>query len=210
VLFSLSPQEAVGRWSTAAIHDTVAAIARQPQYATPLRRSLFGRALAFVIDWFSDVIRLFHGSREFRLVVIAATALVVLAVVGRIVISRQLDVLGRRGDGRGGTVRGAPRDFWAISREFAAGADYAAACHALYAAVIDGLARNGSVKFHSSKTSGDYVLELRRNGSPAVQNFRTFARLFDRSVYGTTTADRDDYERLMRAAESAASIQTAA
>ena len=210
MLLSLSPQDAVGRWSTAAIHDTVAAIARQPQYATPLRRSLLGRALAYAIDWFGDVIRLFHGSREFRLVVIAATALVVRAVVGRIVISRQLDVVGRRGGGGGGAARGAPRDFWAMSRGLAAAGDYAAACHALYAAVIDALARNGSVKFHSSKTSGDYVWELRRNGSPAVQSFRSFARLFDRAVYGTASADHGDYERLVQAAESAASIQTAA
>ena len=205
----LSPQQAVGRWSTAEIHDTVAAIARQPQYATPLRQSLFGRALAYVIDWLSDLIRLFHGSREFRLVVIAATALVVLAVVGRIVISRQLDVLGRR-EGRGGTARGERRDFWAMSRELAAAGDYTGACHALYAAVIDALARSGSVKFHSSKTSGDYLSELRRNGSPAVQSFRAFARLFDRVVYGAASAAGDDYERLVRAAESATSIRTAA
>jgi hypothetical protein len=208
-VFLLSPQEAVGRWSTAQIHDTVAAIARQPQYATPLRRSLFGRALSYVIEWFTDLIRLFNGSRDFRLVVIAATALVVLAVVGRILISRQLDVFGRR-EGRGGTVRSERRDFWAISRELATAADYTGACHALYAAVIDELARNGSVKFHPSKTSGDYARDLSRNGSSAVQNFRAFARQFDRVVYGTASADRDDYEQLARAAEGATSIRTAA
>ena len=203
-----SPQ-AVGRWSTAEIHDTVAAIARQPAYATPLRRSLLGRAITFLANRFTDLLGLLNGSREFRWMAIIATVLVVLAVVGRIVISRQLDVLGRR-DGRRARMSSERRDFWALSRELATAEDFTGACHALYAAVIDSLARSGTVKFHSSKTSGDYARELRRHGSPVLQNFRAFARQFDRIVYGASTADRDDYDRLARAAELATSISNAA
>jgi hypothetical protein len=207
-MLGLIPQ-AVGRWSTAEIHDTVAAIARQPAYATPLRRSLLGRALAWLVNRFTDLLALLNGSREFRWVAIIATILVVLAVVGRIVVSRQLDVLGKR-EGRGARMGSERRDYWAMSRELAAGGDFVGACHALYAAVIDTLVRGGAVKFHSSKTSGDYTRELRRHGSPALQSFRAFARQFDRIVYGASTADRDDYERLMRAAEEATSIRNAA
>jgi hypothetical protein len=199
----------VGRWSTAEIHDTVAAIARQPAYATPLRRSLLGRALSFLVNRFVDLLGLLNGSREFRWIAIVATLLIVLAVAGRIVISRQLDVLGRR-QGRGSRMSSAGKDYWAMSTELAAAGDYVGACHALYAAVIDSLARSGAVKFHASKTSGDYARELRRHGSPAVQSFRAFARQFDRIVYGMSLADRDEYERLARAAEQVTSARKAA
>ena len=132
-----------------------------------------------------------------------------LAVVGRIFVSRQLDVLGRR-DGRGARLSGDRGDYWALSHELSAAGDFVGACHALYAAVVDTLARGGAVKFHSSKTSGDYARELRRNGSPAFQSFRAFARQFDRVVYGAASADREDYERLARAAEQATVVRSAA
>ena len=120
----VSPQ-AIGRWSTAEIHDTVAAIARQPAYATPLRRSLLGRALVDLADqsirrsarpaqWLARVsVDGDHrdgSDRRGR-------------VVGRIVISRQVDVLGR-GDGRRARLSSERRDFWAMSRELAAAEDY--------------------------------------------------------------------------------------
>jgi uncharacterized protein DUF4129 len=170
---------------------------------------LLGRALTFLVNRFADLLTLLNGSREFRWIAIVATILVVLAVVGRIVVSRQLDVLGKR-DGRGARLSGDRRDYWALSRELSAAEDYVGACHALYAAVIDTLARGGAVKFHSSKTSGDYARELRRNGSQALQNFRAFARQFDRVVYGAASADRGDYERLARAAEQATAVRNAA
>ena len=170
---------------------------------------MLGRALRFLIDRFADLLALLNGSREFRWIAIVATILVVLAVVGRIVVSRQLDVLGRR-DGRGARLSGERRDYWAVSRELSAAEDFVGACHALYAAVVDSLSRAGAVKFHSSKTSGDYARELRRNGSPALQSFRAFARQFDRVVYGAATADREDYEQLARAAEQTTSVRSAA
>jgi len=201
--------QAVGRWSTAEIHDTVAAIARQPAYATPLRRSLLGRAVTFLINRFADLVALLNGSREFRWMAIIATILVVLAVAGRIVISRQLDVFGKRA-GRGARLISERRDYWTLSRELATAGDFAGACHALYAAVIQTLARDGSLDVHSSKTSGDYARELRRHESPALQSFRTFARQFDRIVYGTSSVAAEDYERLARAAESVTPTRNAA
>jgi len=36
-------QQVIGGWTARQIHDTVAAIARQPEYAVPVRRSLLGR-----------------------------------------------------------------------------------------------------------------------------------------------------------------------
>jgi len=203
------PPQAIGQWSTAQIHDTVAAIARQPAYSVPLRRSLLGRAFAYLIERFTDLLALLHGSRDFRVVVIVATALIVLAVVGRVVIARQLDIVGGRAGGSRNSI-GERRDHWALSRELAASGDYTAACHALYAAVIDTLARNGDIKFHASKTAGDYAREMRRRGSPAIQNFRAFARHFDRVVYGSTSVDASEYARLAQAAEIISSVRSAA
>jgi len=202
--------QAVGQWSTSAIHDTVAAIARQPEYATPLRRSLLGRAFGYLLEKLGDLLALFRGSRDFRIVAIAAVALIVLAIAGRIIVARQLDVANKRAGLRSGIGRGEKRDHWVRSRELAANGDYAGASHALYAAVIDTLVRSGAIKFHASKTSGDYARELRRRGSPAVQDFRAFARHFDRAVYGTAEVDADDYARLTEMAQQLSSARTAA
>lgn len=201
--------QVVGRWSTAEIHDTVAAIARQPAYATPLRRSLLGRALSFLFNRFADLVALLNGSREFRWAAIVATILIVLAVAGRVIVSRQLDVFGNRAAGRA-RLSSERRDYWTLSTDLAAAGDFTGACHALYAAVIETLARDGSVKFHASKTSGDYGHELRRRDSPAFQSFRTFARQFDRIVYGASSATADDYELLARAAKSVTPTRNAA
>jgi hypothetical protein len=201
--------QSVGRWSTAEIHDTVAAIARQPAYATPLRKSLLGRALAYLVARFGDLLDLMHGSGNFRIVAVAAVALIALAIVGRIVVARQLDVMARRA-GASREVTGGRRDYWNLSRELAAAGEYDAASHAVYAAVIDALSRSGAVTFHSSKTSGDYARELRRRGSPAFQDFRTFGRLFDRIVYGAPSVNRETYAELARAAQSVPSVRDAA
>jgi hypothetical protein len=204
------PVQTVGQWTTAQIHDTVAAIARQPAYAVPLRRSILGRAIGFLFDRLSDLLELIKGSRDFRFVVIAAAGLVVLAVAGRIVIARQSDIsAGRGGRGLRG-ARGEYQDPWAFARELASSHDYLGASHALYAAVVDTLTRGGAIKFHTSKTSGDYTRELRWRGSPAFDDFRAFARQFDRTVYGSTLVNADDYERLARVAERAASTRAAA
>jgi hypothetical protein len=202
-------QQAVGRWSTAEIHDTVAAIARQPAYAVPLRRSLLGRALAYLINRFGDLLDLLHGSRDFRLVAIASVVVIVLAIAGRVLISRQLDVAGRSaGRIRGGV--GEQRDYWLLANELSATGDHVGACHALYAAVVETLVRRGDIKFHSSKTSGDYARELRRRGSPSFQSFLAFARQFDRVVYGRATVDREDFAGLLHAANLVSSIRSAA
>jgi hypothetical protein len=174
-----------------------------------LRRSLLGRALAYLVDRFADLLELARGSRDFRLVAIASVVVIVLAIAGRVLISRQLDIAGRR-PGRSHGAAGERRDYWILANELAAAGDHIGACHALYAAIVDTLVRRGEVKFHSSKTAGDYARELRRRGSPAFQSFLAFARQFDRVVYGRVTVDGDDFASLSRAAELVSSVRSAA
>ena len=194
-------QQSIGDWTTRAIHDTVDAIARQPAYAVPLRRSLLGRAFGWLLERFADLIELFRGSRDLRIAAIVAAALILFAIVGRIVVARQIDTVRRRGAFGADFGTGERRDFWNLARELAADGDHVAASHALYAAVIDSLARSGAITFHSSKTSGDYARELVRRGAANASEFRVFARHFDRVVYGAVTVNSDDYARLFSMAE---------
>ena len=203
-------QQSIGEWTTRAIHDTVDAIARQPEYAVPLRRSLLGRAFGWLIERFAELIELFRGSRDLRIAAIVAAALILFAIIGRIVVARQIDTVRRRAVFGADFGKGERRDYWNLARELAATGDHVAASHALYAAVIDTLARSGAITFHSSKTSGDYARELFRRGVTNASEFRAFARNFDRVVYGAATVGADDYGRLSAMAEKVVVTRSAA
>ena len=203
-------QQSIGEWTTRAIHDTVDVIARQPAYAVPLRRSLLGRLFGWLLERFADLIQLFRGSRDLRIAAIVAAALILVAIIGRIVVARQIDTVRRRGAFAADFGKGERRDFWKLARELAAKGDHVAASHALYAAVIDSLARTGAITFHSSKTSGDYARELFRRGAANATEFRAFARYFDRVVYGAGTVAADDYARLSDIAERLVVARSAA
>jgi hypothetical protein len=203
-------QQRIGPWTTGAIHDTVHAIASQRVYAVPLRRSIFGRIITWLLDRLGEILELARGKHDLRIAVIVAVALVLLAIIGRIIIAKQIDIV-RRGAGFGADFgTGQRRDFWKLSRDLAATGDHVGASHALYAAVIDGLTRSGAITFHSSKTSGDYGRELSRRGSANAKQFRAFAREFDGIVYGAATVSADEYARLADMAQALVVARAAA
>jgi hypothetical protein len=187
------------QWTPAQVHDTVAAIVSQADFGGG-RQSLLGRFIRFLAERLSEFFGLMRGSLDARLVVIAAVLLIVLIIVARIVVDHQLEARRRRGFDIHGT-RGERRDFWGIARELAAAERFIDASHALYAAVLESLSSAGAVKYHASKTTGDYWRELRRGGSPVATEFRSFGRDFDRAVYGRSAVTRDEYQRLLDAAE---------
>ena len=203
-------QQSIGEWTTRAIHDTVDAIARQPVYAVPLRRSLLGRLIGWLFERLGDLIELFRGSRDLRVASVVAAALILFAIIGRIVIARQIDTVRRRGGYHANLGKGERRDYWTLARELAANGDHVAASHAVYAAVIDSLARSGVVTFHSSKTSGDYARELFRRGAANASEFRAFGRYFDRVVYGAATVAPEEYARLADIGQKLVATRTAA
>lgn len=193
-------QDGAGRLTASEVHDTIAAIVRQPEYATPLRQSLAGRVFRYVVQRVADFIELFQGSPTSRVIVISALVLIGIVIVARVVVLRRIDAEARRtGDDRtaGGGTR---RDAWAEARDRASAGDYEAATHALYSAVIDSLARTGAIKHHPSKTSGDYVREMIRRGAPTSREFRAFVRDADRVIFGNLRPSAEDYERLASAA----------
>jgi len=196
------PIDSAGHWTARAIHDTVAAIARQPAYSTSLRETLLGRFFRFLLDRFRDLRDLLSGVPGARLIVIVGVALIVVVIVARIVVARRIED-GRlrahpRGRGRAGQA-----DFWMSARELSQAGDHEAACRALYAAVLGELTRTGAIRLHPSKTSGDYARELARRGAPSAPAFRTFARQLEHLVFGGRSVSASDFDRLVSAAELA-------
>lgn len=210
-LWQATARDTTDRWSASAIHDTVAAIARQPAYSTSVRQSLLGRFFRFLFEEIGDLLQLLHGSPGAKYTVFAAVALILLVIVSRFVVSQQIDARVRARGTRTADGRARP-DYWTEARTLARAGDHDAACHVLYAAVLDELARAGAVRVHPSKTSGDYARELARRGVPVAPAFLAFARQFERIVFGASTdgISAEDFERLATAAERVSTKRAAA
>jgi len=192
----------IQQWTPAQVHDTIAAIVAQPDFGTVQRESLFGRFLRFLIAEINELFRLARGSIDGRIIVAAAVLVIGVIVISRIVADRRLAT--RRRLRSTGGIRGSRRDAWAAARELAAQGEFAEASHALYSAVLETLARSGTIRFHTSKTAGDYARELRRADAPIASEFRSFARELDRAVYGRGTVTRSEFDGLLQAAEQIA------
>jgi hypothetical protein len=196
----LPPQAVAGPWTARQVHDTVAAIVRQPAYTVPVRQSILGRVLGTLFRWIRDILEQIKAWPNARYLLIAAIVLIVIVIAGRIVIAQQIEARRRVGVGLR-AIGGERRDYWALGAELDAAGNYVGACHAVYVGVIDALTRTGAVRYHASKTSGDYARDLRQRHSPVAGDFAAFARQFDRSVFGWTAPTHEDYVRLARAAE---------
>jgi hypothetical protein len=199
-----TPGPTVVPWSVEQIHDTVAKIAARPIYNGSARQSLLGRFLHYLGERFLDFLGMFAGTIDARTALVVAGLVVGGVIVARMVVLKQIHA-DERLHGRGPRIGAGGRiDHWALAREEAAAGRFAQASHAIYSAVIDTLGREGAMKVHSSKTSGDYARDLRRAGYPGVADFRSFAREFDRTVFGETHVGAADFARLREAAERAA------
>ena len=101
---------------------------------------------------------------------------------------------------RGSTVRARATlgtDWWARAQQLAAAGNYTEAAHALYLALLHANARRGHLTLHDSKTTGDYVRELRgRAAPPTLAAFTTFTRSYETVIYDLGTCDAERYGRL--------------
>jgi len=201
-------QVATDGWTAKQIHDTVAAIARQPAYAVPVRRTLLASILRFIGDTLRDLSQLFGGAQNARVIVIVAVALLAVAIVGRLVVGRR-SVLRRQTAGSLQIVGSASRDYWTIANEMEARSDYTGASHALYLAVLDALMRAGGVTFHPSKTVGDYIRDLQHRRSASLEAFRAFGSRFERDVFGAEAPNAISYRRLVALAAFAKTARAA-
>jgi len=197
----LALQAVAGRFTAAQIHDTVAAIARQARYAVPVRESILGRVFLSIFRWIRDLFIQIKAWPDAPYLLITAVVLLVLVVAGRMLIDRRTKASRAAGAGLR-ALGGEARDYWALAAQLDASGSYLEACHAVYIAVLDTITRSGLVRFHASKTSGDYARELRRRGSPHAGDFADFARQSERCMYGWSAPTHDDYTQLARAAEA--------
>ena len=185
-------------WPPAAVHDTVAALARGLEYRRSIRQSLLDRAFLWIaqaLERLINYIRHLPSSRTIGLIVLG---LVVVAIVARLVISSLArDESGPRA--RRGRGAGTDEDPFVAAERLAGDGRFEDAAHALYHGVLLSLARTDRVRLDPSKTSGDYARELRARGSSSYQPFRAFSRRFDVAVFGHGVCDAaliDDLRRL--------------
>ena len=170
-------------WPPGAVHDTVGAVARQVAFRRNLRDSIAQRLFMWIGQAISNIIRMLRHSGAARPLGVAVVALIVIAVVARLLIAARARDEGSRSFARRGR-QGQADDPFVMADALALEGRYEDAAHALYRGVLLALARSERLRLDPSKTSGDYARELRARGSSALQPFRAFARRFDVAVYG--------------------------
>src|SRR5581483_11956390 len=129
-------EQARGALDPAAVHDTVAAIVRRPEFANSARESLVGRFARYLIEHLAELLDHVHGSSATRALVIGTVALIVIVVIGRVLIARgaEADAARLRAGSRAVGVAGG--DPWIAADALAAEGRYVDACHVLYAAIV--------------------------------------------------------------------------
>lgn len=93
-----------------------------------------------------------------------------------------------------------PEQLWIRSRELAEAGQFREAMGALLLALLRQLERRHVVRFHRSKTNGEYVSEYRRDLA-GYGEFRDFVATFERSIYGGLPVARQTYDNMTTAAE---------
>lgn len=192
----------MGPLDNSAIADTVAAIFRTRMFAQHNTVSI-GQIIA---EWvWNLVVRAIGFSAGhpaigliFRLA-IGACLLVILARIAFGLVARYSPSrLGRQhfDVGRG-------TDWWSAAQLLASRDDFTGAAHALYLALLGVAARRGLISLHESKTTGDYLRELRRKPDAMdLPRFTDFTRSYETVIYGIGVCDRDRYASLNTLANS--------
>lgn len=182
-------------WNAGAVHDTVGALLRDAAYHRSFWSSVAGRILLELGRLLLKVLTALSHIPGGRATVLSIIAVVLLLILGRLFLAADWSdqLLMRRR--HPGTIA-SRLDPWLESERLAAAGDFMGAAHALYQAVVRRLAGSERIRVHASKTSGDYVRELRRRGSPTTAAFQRFGRRFDRVVFGKGVCSAEDYHAL--------------
>ena len=189
-------------WPRAAIHDTVAAIVKQPAYRRGLGTTVLDRVLGWIGDWYERLVVALGTVPHGRVVATIAAATVALLIVARIAYAARLRGTSVMSIAKGRGRRVTAADPWREAQALAAAGQFTEAAHALYRATVSILVSQGLVRRHEAKTSGDYARELRRRGASAYTPFRAFGRRYDRIIYGTGICDAAGYDELLTDARS--------
>jgi 2-keto-3-deoxy-6-phosphogluconate aldolase len=187
-------------WAVPAVHDTVAAIARQAAFERTIGQSAMQRILNALGRAIQAIFLFFRGSETGRHVALTIAILIVVAIAIHFI----LITLATRSDivaADSSPARARAADAWREAERLAAAGQFTDASHALLAALLSVFAQRGEVRLHASKTAGDYARELARRGSPARSAFQQFRRRYDAVIFGVGTCTADQYAALLRDAE---------
>jgi len=189
-----------------AIRDTAARVFSAPEYNQ-------SSPYSGIVEWINKQLERFFAalarvlpSRTQSPVLFWITVAVLLAALLAAVLSwawrwRRSRIARATADRRSGEHTSVTYvDPWRAAQRLAAEGAFTDAAHALYQALLQGIARTGALRLHPSKTAGDYVRELRTASSTFFDRFRAFARSYDTVVYGLGTCDGERYERRRRLA----------
>jgi uncharacterized protein DUF4129 len=186
----------MGPLDNSAIADTLAAIFR----TRPFVRHNTVSIAQVITEWvWNLIVRAIgfsagHPAIGFILrIAIGACLLLILARIAFGLVARYSPArLGRQhfDVGRG-------TDWWSTAQDLASRDDYTGAAHALYLALLGAAARRGLISLHESKTTGDYLRELRRKPDAMdLPRFTDFTRSYETVIYGIGVCDRDRYATL--------------
>ena len=182
--------------TNSAIADTVAAVLRSRDFVAHNTVSI-GQLVA---EWiWTAVVRFLgfvasHPAVGFVLkLTLGAILLVILVrIVYGLVVRYSPSTLGRQHFDSGHST-----DWWRTAQQRATDSDYTGAAHALYLALLGFAARRGLVSLHESKTTGDYLREVRRRPDAIdLPRFADFTRSYETVIYGIGICDQECYSRL--------------
>lgn len=191
----------IAPWTDASIRDTIAAIAKQADYERDLGQSAVNRILRWLWDRFVDILETMRGLPHGREIAFGLLILVILLVIARVVIGVRAEENANRVVVRGQAPAGRNVSLAEAERLADAG-HFTAAAHVLFSALLMAGAARGEFRVHPSKTTGDYVRDLRRKQAPWLLPFQSFRSRYDRVIYGDMTCTAEDYGALQSDARS--------
>lgn len=176
----------------------------------PQQTSLWLIIVRWIGAWIGRLLHMLSGHPAANIVVRGALAIAAIAVILRLV-APGLALPERSGAHAG---HAAPReDWWALATRLAGEGAYTDAAHALYLALVTGAAARGLVSIHESKTTGDYLREVRRAQAAAsasrrvtaseLAGWRDFIRTYETAIYGLRTVTDTEYGTLRALAATA-------
>ena len=206
---SVPTLQPLAAWTDASIRDTIAAITKQTEYQRELGQSAVNKTLRWLWDRFVDFLETLRGLPHGREIAIGLLILVVLLILARVAIGIRAQKNDSRVVARGQAAAGRNVSLAEAERLADAG-NFTAAAHVLFSALLMAGAARGEFRVHPSKTTGDYVRDLRRKRAPWLSPFQSFRSRYDRVIYGDMVCTAEDYGALLSDARSMLTRERAA
>lgn len=179
----------------------------------PQRPSLWLVIARWIAAWIGRALHALSGHPAANVVLRAALVIALIAVILRVVAPGFALPERRHAHGRH-TAPG--DDWWALAARLAGEGAFTDAAHALYLALVTAAAARGLVSVHESKTTGDYLREVRRAHRSApvaapgrgvstseLAGWREFIRTYETAIYGLRTVTGAEYGTLRALAAAA-------